>query len=498
MKLWLAARPLLLIVMIATFALALPGTTEATSLNEIKKLTASDAQIFDEFGYSVAFSGDTIVAGAWMEDAGGDINASYGAAYVFVRDQGGAGNWGEVKKLSASDAQAGDLFGRRVAVSGDTAVVGADGEDTGGSFAGAAYLYHRNEGGADNWGEVTKLTASDADAFDHFGFSVAISGDTAIVGAHSKDAAGSPAGSGEGAAYIFQRDVGGAGNWGELKKLTASDAQIDDRFGWSVAISGGIIVVGASGEDDAGMGAGAVYVFQRNQSGTDNWGEVKKLTASDAQAGDFFGSSVAVSGDTAVVGAPVSIFAEPASIGTAYVFQRDQGATDNWGEVNVLTASDAQIDDQFGFSVAVSGDIVVVGAYHEDAEGSDAGAAYVFQRNQGGVDSWGEVNKLLASNALASDNFGRSVGASGDTVVVGAPAPNVGPASSGTGTAYVFQPSPPPPVGGIARDSDLRALPLETTNPDGSPGGILSAIVVAAALVAVSGAAWYTRRRVTR
>ncbi|MCH7953857.1 MAG: FG-GAP repeat protein, partial [Chloroflexi bacterium] len=163
-------------------AFALPDTTQATSITEIKKLTASDAQLFDELGYSVAFSGDIIVAGAWMEDAVGDINATYGAAYVFVRDQGGAGNWGEVKKLSASDAQAGDLFGRRVAVSGDTAVVGADGEDTGGSFAGAAYLYHRNEGGADNWGEVTKLTASDADAFDHFGFSVAISGDTAIVG----------------------------------------------------------------------------------------------------------------------------------------------------------------------------------------------------------------------------------------------------------------------------------------------------------------------------
>ncbi|MCH8066317.1 MAG: hypothetical protein IIC90_10925, partial [Chloroflexi bacterium] len=159
------------------FALALPDSTGATSLNEVKKLTSSDAGagfFFDLFGRSVAISGDTAVVGAYVEDAAA-LNA--GAAYVFQRNDGGADNWGEVKKLIASDIQAGDSFGYSIAVSGDTAVVGAIQEDTGGFLAGAVYVFQRDEGGADNWGEVKKLTASDAQANVQFGVSVAVSGD---------------------------------------------------------------------------------------------------------------------------------------------------------------------------------------------------------------------------------------------------------------------------------------------------------------------------------
>ena len=276
----------------------------------------------------------------------------------------------EVKKLLASDAQAGDVFGYSVAVSGDTAVVGAMWEDAGGADAGAAYVFQRDEGGAGDWGEVTKLTASDAQASAQFGESVAMSGDTAVVGARGAFAAG--------AAYVFQRDQGGAANWGQVKRLTASDAQGGDQFGFSVAVSGNTAVVGANTEDAGGSNAGAAYVFQRNEGGADNWGEVKKLTASDAQAGDGFGISVAVSGDTAVVGAH-SEDTGGNNAGAAYVFGRDQGGADNWGEVKKLLASDAQVDDQFGISVAVSGDTAVVGADGEDAGGISAGAAYVFQ-----------------------------------------------------------------------------------------------------------------------
>ena len=129
-----------------------------------------------------------------------------------------------------------------------------------------------------------------------------------------------------------------------------------------MAISGDTAVVGACCEDTGGFDAGAAYVFQRNQGGADNWGEVKKLTASDAQASDRFGHSVAVSGDTAVVGA----FREDALVGAAYVFQRNQGDADNWGEVKKLTASDAQDIDFFAHGVAISGDTAVVGAGEAD------------------------------------------------------------------------------------------------------------------------------------
>ncbi len=147
--------------------------------------------------------------------------------------------------------------------------------------------------------EIRKLLASDAQAYDYFGRSVAVSGDTAIVGAHEEDAGGNRAG----AAYVFQRNQGGADNWGQVTKLTASDPQVDGYFGGSVTISGDTVIVGSTGAKAGGIRTGAAYVFQRNEGGIDKWGEVKKLTASDAQAGDNFGLSVAVSGDTIIVGA---------------------------------------------------------------------------------------------------------------------------------------------------------------------------------------------------
>ena len=429
---WTVHRMRKLVVLVGlgvALAIALPNGTGATSIDEVEKLLSSDAQPDDFFGKSVAVSGDTAVVGASGEDAGGSFA---GAAYIVQRDEGGAGNWGEVNKLLASDAQAGDNFGESVAVSGDAAVVGAYLEDAGGGQAGAAYVFESDRGGADNWGEVEKLTASDAQAGDWFGFSVAASGDTTVVGAQGEAAGGEFAG----AAYVFDRDQGGAANWGEVKKLTASDAQAGDFFGFSVAVSGDIAVAGASGEDAGGTDAGAAYVFQRNEGGASNWGEVTELVASDARAGDQFGVSVAVSGDTVVVGAYLAD-----NGGAAYVFQRNEGGADNWGEVKKLLASDAQAGDQFGVSVAVSGDTAVAGA---DAGGGQTGVAYLFQRKEGGVDNWGEVKKLTASDAQVGDFFGFSVAVSGDTVVAGAAGEDA--EGSNAGAAYVFDRGAGPPV----------------------------------------------------
>ena len=423
-----------------------PRSAEATFLSEVKKLVAPERKDGDEFGYSVAISGDTAIVAEFGDSPLFAFAA--GSAHIYQRNQGGADNWGKLVTLIAAENGHGDIFGFSVAISGDTAVVGAPN-------GAAAYVFQRDEGGADNWGEVKTLIASGTGG--QFGRSVAVSDDTVVVGAISEAA-------NAGAAYIFQRDEGGADNWGEVKRITASDAEATDQFGGTAAISGDTAVVGAHAEDAAGSSAGAAYVFQRNVGGTDNWGEVKKLTASDAQAGDFFGISVAISGETGVVGA----FAEDAggaSAGAAYVFQRDQGGTDNWGEVVKLSASDAEAGDGFGRRLAFSGNTAVVGAPGEGTGGENAGAAYAFQRDAGGQDNWGEVIKLTASDADGDDLFGWGVAVDGDTTVVGARTEDFGAFEPGVGAAYVFDlPSPKIATSDTDGDTIVNSVDLDDDN----------------------------------
>jgi len=332
-----------------------------------QKLTAGDAQANDNFGYSVSLSsdGNTAIVGAYGEDAGG---SNAGAAYVFVRS---GGVWSEQQKLTASDAQASDYFGCSISLSGDgnTAIVGALLEDAGGSDAGAAYVFVKSGG---VWSQQQKLTANDAEAVDYFGISVSLSsdGNTAVVGAPYEDTGGSDAG----ASYVFVRS---GVVWSEQQKLTASDAEAFDYFGYSVSLSsdGNTAIVGAYYEDTGGGDAGAAYVFVRTGG---VWSEQQKLTASDAEAGDYFGSSVSLSsdGNTVIVGA----FYEDTggdAVGAAYVFVRSGGV---WSQQQKLTASDAEAFDFFGNSVSLSsdGNTAIVGALYEDAGGSDAGAAYLF------------------------------------------------------------------------------------------------------------------------
>jgi hypothetical protein len=399
----------------------------ADSWGQVTKLTASDTADRDQFGQSVAISGDTVVVGAYNEDGAG---TNYGAAYLFERNQGGADSWGQVKKLTASDPEDEDYFGWSVAISGDTVVVGAYVEDGGGLNRGAAYVFGRNQGGPpDNWGQVAKLTASDAGDHHVLGWSVAISGDTVVVGAPGVQGGGIA----RGAAYLFARNEGGADKWGQVTNLTASDAEDLDSFGHSVAISGDTVVVGAHHE--AGVGGdrrGAAYVFERNEGGADSWGQRKKLTASDAEDEAWFGSSLAISGDTVVVGA-YGEDGKGIDRGAAYLYVAAGG---HWQEVAIPRAYGAADDDWFGFSVAVSGDTMVVGAYGDDGLGSDEGAAYVLERNQYGLDNWGEVKKLTAMDHQAGDYFGYSVAISGDTVIVGAYGEDGG--GNNQGAAYIF------------------------------------------------------------
>ncbi|MCA9222495.1 MAG: FG-GAP repeat protein, partial [Planctomycetales bacterium] len=267
---------------------------------QIAKLTADDAAADDQFGNSVALSGDTAVIGALLDNDGGSES---GSAYVF-RELGGV--WQQVAKLTANDAAAGDSFGSSVAINGDMVVIGADRDDDGGLNSGSAYVF-RELGGV--WQEIAKLTAADATADDHFGYSVSLSGDTAVIGAYFDDGGSSNSGS----AYVF-REV--AGVWQQIAKLTAADAGANDRFGWSVSHSGDTAVIGAFFDDDGGNNSGSAYVF-RELGG--EWQQVAKLTTADATADDRFGYSVSVSGDTALIGA---YFDDDGGInsGSAYVF----------------------------------------------------------------------------------------------------------------------------------------------------------------------------------
>src|SRR6266545_734731 len=276
-----------------------PVTIDPT-FTQHQKLEASDPAAFDGFGFSVAISGETVVVGALFDD--GAAGLQQGSAYVFARS---GGVWTQQQKLLASDAAAGALFGISVAISGETVVVGAPGDDSRGS----AYVFARSGG---VWSQQQKLRASDAAVADSFGASVAISGETVVVGAIGDDGA---AGRDQGSAYVFARS---GGVWTQQQKLEASDAAANDLFGLSVAISGETVVVGAPFDAGAaGNSQGSAYVFARSGG---VWSQQQKLEASDAALGDQFGFSVAVSGGTVVVGAHDDSGAAGRLQGSAYVF----------------------------------------------------------------------------------------------------------------------------------------------------------------------------------
>lgn len=317
-------------------------------------------------------------------------------------------------KLVPADNAAFDEFGRAVAISGDAAVISALGDDHAGLLSGSAYIYRLD---GTSWTEEQKLTASDATALQLFGYAVGISGDAAVVAARDNTAA-------PGSAYVFRDD---GVSWTQEQKLTASDGVDGDQFGSSAAISSDVVVVGARWDDDNGSNSGSAYVYRFDGA---SWTEEQKLTPTDGAADDEFGYSVAISGDVVVVGA-LRDDDDGADSGSVYVFSYD-GA--NWMEEQKLTAADAAADDQFGVAVGVSGDAAVVGAHFDDDNGGLSGSAYVFRF---GGTSWAEEQKLLASDGAGSDTFGSSVGISGDSIVVGAPLD--GDAGNGSGSAYFFR-----------------------------------------------------------
>ena len=394
------------------------------------KLTAADGADNDEFGYSVAVDGDTVVVGAYQHDITDDQNITSGdagAAYVFTEVDG---VWSQAAKLTASVPATGDKFGYSVAVDGDTVVVGAyqhditDDQGITSGDAGAAYVFTEVDG---VWSEPVKLTASVPATGDYFGYSVAVDGDVVVVGASTGDRTdtGGNTITDSGAAYVFTKV---SGVWSQAAKLTASDGAANDEFGVSVAIEGDTVVVGAHKHDaNSNSAAGASYIFTKPATGWANDPDINyrtetaRLTAPDGAANDEFGISVAIDVDTVVVGAHLHDVGANANAGAAYVFTRDSNSG-KWGQPVKLTASNGEMEDGFGNSVAVDGNTAVVGAYlneRDDGIAHGSGSAYVFARTLG---VWNQTLNLAAPDPVPNDWFGHSVAIGDDgTLLAGVP-----------------------------------------------------------------------------
>jgi hypothetical protein len=368
---------------------------------QLAELKGSDIVAKDGFGTPVAVAGTIAVVGSWQ-------HARQGRAYVFAEEHG---LWRESAELKGSDTVAGSAFGTAVAISGKTVVVGAPGPQRG---AGRAYVFTSAKGG---WTETAELRGSDTFAApgncrgelcpggSYFGASVAVSGTTVLVGATDQA-------KGAGRVYVFTER---GGSWDQSAELKGSGAGLGAEFGSSVAISGTTAIVGAPGDP---TGGGRAYVFAERSK---KWTEVAELKGSDTVINDYFGSDVAVSGMTAVVGA----YGHAKLAGRAYVFGESRGT---WRQLAELGSAAAGYGGLFGDAVAISGRTAVVGA---NFEARNAGRAYLFVERGA---RWTRLAEIKGSDTVAGDSFGCSVAVSGTTAVVGAFRH-----AKGAGGAYVFE-----------------------------------------------------------
>lgn len=407
------------------------GKKHSFTGEEVQKLLASDGAANDYFGGSVAISSDNsvLVVGVYGDSYNG---TNSGSAYVFIKQPNGT--YVQNQMLTASDGAASDRFGVSVSISNDgsVVVVGSNGDDDKGSNSGSVYVFTKQPDGS--YTQSQKLTASDGAAQDYFGYTLSISGDSSVivVGAYQDDDKGTNSGS----AYVFSKQSDG--EYLQSQKLVANDAAAGDCFGCKVAIStdSSILVIGAYDDDDRGGSSGSAYVFTKESNG--NYIHSQKLIAIDGAYSDRFGISVAVSGDGSVlvIGAYFDDDLGTDS-GSVYVFTKQSSGL--YAQSQKLLASDGAGDDQFGFSVAVSSDgsVIVVGSYGDDDKGSNSGSAYVFTKQLDG--SYTQSQKLVASDGDVSDFFGYSVAINDDGAVVVVGSHQDDDKGSGSGSVYIFK-----------------------------------------------------------
>ncbi len=367
-------------------------------------------------GGSVAIDGNIAVVGAHSD-------ATYGAAYIYYRDQG-TGVWNYVTTLNSDLIYYGE-FGISVDISGNNVIIGAPEEEEPvyNRNVGAIYIFNKNMNGIDSWGKVARIQPSGVvdPEENQFGSNVSISGNYAVVG---------EIGPGN-RAFLLYKDQGGVDKWEPMDTLWATQSL---GFISAVSIDGDYAVAtDTRARVDTGSGlytTGAAYVFYKDEGGTDQWGESARLVAADSSEMHYFGTSANLNGDLLIIGAPQNDYDQNeennlSNSGAAYIFQKDHGGLNNWGQVTKLVASDREADDRFGENVSISEDYAIVGAIREDenAQGLDsiynAGSAYLFYRDEGGENQWGELAKIVASTRSTSNYFGISVDINGDYIIAG-------------------------------------------------------------------------------
>ncbi|GEM_PF-2258281 len=386
--------------------IAQTDTSIQTTKNELI-IVPDDLIANSLFGYSLDIDQGKAIIGALK---GGDKSVNSGSAYILELIDG---QWKQQAKLLPSDKENEDQFGCSVAISGNYAFVGAKGEDTNGSMAGSVYVFaFENK----NWVEKQKLQPNDISAGDYFGCSIAIFNNLLIIGAFGKDGSVKNCG----CAYLFKLE---ANKWVQKQKITASDSEIGDYFGYDVALYNNNLVIGAYCKDSKGYNSGCAYVYSYN--GT-LFIEKHKLIPNDLAVDNYFGSSVAIYENTIVVGARRNDISGNNS-GSAYVFNYQQN---RWVEIQKLVPFDAESGDYFGYSVDIYKDTILIGSRYEDKGGENVGAAYLFIYENG---SW-EQNKKVQPEKLQPNNlFGSAVGIYNDILIIGAHKSN-----GNAGSIYIF------------------------------------------------------------
>lgn len=404
-----------LIISLVAYAVLCLNLAPTLALVE-NKIIPSKGGDYELFGYSVDLDGNHAIVGA---PGRGDIAGNAGSAFIYERK---GGKWIEQIKLTKSSGKEWDLFGHSVSISGEYAIVGVPGDDLRLHIDnGSAFIYMRD---GENWTEQAKLIASDSPSGAQFGYSVAIDGNYAIIGAAHD-------GNSKGSAYIFERNDT---NWIQRAKLTGSSGLKSGHFGYSVAIDGDYAVVGEP--DYTTNGTGFAYIFMRK--GT-KWSQQTKLVASNGEEFDLFGGSVSIDGHNAVVGAPGHSPKDPFShrAGVGYVFQR---AGARWPQQAILRGIEPGLDIPnyaVGTSVSISGSSVILGApasYGPDVpEDKRTGAAYLYS---GTGSKWTGVQKLAPRDGIDEDWFGGAVAIDGDCTIIGAHLSD--PLGIESGSVYIY------------------------------------------------------------
>ena len=357
---------------------------------ELAQLLGSDTGAYDQFGAALSVSGDRLVVGAPYDKG---VGTHHGSAYVFERYTAAREGWEEVTKLRASEASLAELFGSSVAIDGDTIAVGALIDDDAAQGGEAVYVYEQQLNSLKSWNQVARLTPTDEEQA-LFGAAIALDGDLLAVGA-PEDGAAVLAG---GAVYLFVREQGA---WRPAAKLVAPDAGQYDNFGFSLALDGHRLAVGAP-NDDAGN-LGSVYLFEGDPTAR-TWRPAAKLLPRSTETFENFGWSVALDGDLVAVGSP-RIDPNGTATGSAYIFERK----DTWIQRAHLQPMSSLATRNFGSSIALHGDMVLVGDPSDAEQALGAGAAHVYGRHHGGPDAWGGLYKVRTPRAAQGDRFGQAV-----------------------------------------------------------------------------------------